>query len=247
MATRSRIHVFDTTLRDGEQAPGLQHDAGREAAPGAAARSPGRGHHRGRLPDLLGRRLRGGARRRRRRAAADHRRPGPRHPGRHRSRLGARCRGAARPRIHVFLATSDIHLEHKLRITREQCLEQVSDRGGARARATATTWSSRPKTPRAATSTSCARSPRPRSTPAPRPSTCPTPSATRCPPTSSGCSRAVARARRRRAPCCRRTATTTSGWRWPTRSPPCRPARARWSAPSTASASAPATRRSKRS
>jgi len=33
---------------------------------------------------------------------------------------------AARPRIHVFLATSDIHLEHKLRISREQCLAQVT-------------------------------------------------------------------------------------------------------------------------
>src|SRR5215470_15373957 len=33
--------------------------------------------------------------------------------------------GAARPRIHVFLATSDIHLKYKLRISREQCLEQA--------------------------------------------------------------------------------------------------------------------------
>jgi 2-isopropylmalate synthase len=33
--------------------------------------------------------------------------------------------GAARPRIHIFLATSDIHLKYKLRITREQCLEQA--------------------------------------------------------------------------------------------------------------------------
>jgi 2-isopropylmalate synthase len=33
--------------------------------------------------------------------------------------------GAARPRIHVFLATSDIHLKYKLRITREQCLDQA--------------------------------------------------------------------------------------------------------------------------
>ncbi|MBV9180145.1 MAG: 2-isopropylmalate synthase [Acidobacteria bacterium] len=32
---------------------------------------------------------------------------------------------AVRPRIHVFLATSDIHLQHKLRITRRQCLEQA--------------------------------------------------------------------------------------------------------------------------
>ena len=35
--------------------------------------------------------------------------------------------GAARPRIHVFLATSDIHLKYKLRITREKCLEQARD------------------------------------------------------------------------------------------------------------------------
>ena len=33
---------------------------------------------------------------------------------------------AARPRIHVFLATSDIHLEHKLRISRAECLAQVA-------------------------------------------------------------------------------------------------------------------------
>jgi 2-isopropylmalate synthase len=33
--------------------------------------------------------------------------------------------GAARPRIHVFLATSDIHLKYKLRISRQQCLEQA--------------------------------------------------------------------------------------------------------------------------
>ena len=34
---------------------------------------------------------------------------------------------AARPRIHVFLATSDIHLKYKLRITREQCLAQARE------------------------------------------------------------------------------------------------------------------------
>jgi 2-isopropylmalate synthase len=35
--------------------------------------------------------------------------------------------GAAHPRIHVFLATSDIHLKYKLRITREKCLEQARE------------------------------------------------------------------------------------------------------------------------
>src|ERR1700704_5809019 len=36
-------------------------------------------------------------------------------------------KGAAHPRIHVFLATSDIHLQYKLRITREQCLSQARE------------------------------------------------------------------------------------------------------------------------
>src|SRR6478752_8025608 len=34
---------------------------------------------------------------------------------------------ARRPRIHIFLATSDIHLTYKLRISRQQCLEQARD------------------------------------------------------------------------------------------------------------------------
>jgi 2-isopropylmalate synthase len=36
-------------------------------------------------------------------------------------------KGAAHPRIHVFLATSDIHLKYKLRISREQCLEKARE------------------------------------------------------------------------------------------------------------------------
>ena len=35
-------------------------------------------------------------------------------------------KGAARPRIHTFLATSDIHLKYKLKITREQCIAQAA-------------------------------------------------------------------------------------------------------------------------
>jgi len=34
---------------------------------------------------------------------------------------------AARPRLHIFLATSDVHLEYKLRISREQCLERAAE------------------------------------------------------------------------------------------------------------------------
>lgn len=35
--------------------------------------------------------------------------------------------GAIRPRIHTFLATSDIHMEHKLRMSRDEVLETVGD------------------------------------------------------------------------------------------------------------------------
>lgn len=33
--------------------------------------------------------------------------------------------GAERPRLHVFLATSDIHLDHKLGISRGECLDRI--------------------------------------------------------------------------------------------------------------------------
>ena len=36
-------------------------------------------------------------------------------------------KGAKYPRIHVFLATSDIHMEYKLRMTREQVLASISE------------------------------------------------------------------------------------------------------------------------
>ena len=35
-------------------------------------------------------------------------------------------RVAAHPRIHLFLATSDLHMEHKLRMSRRDVLERVS-------------------------------------------------------------------------------------------------------------------------
>ncbi|MGH9352662.1 MAG: 2-isopropylmalate synthase, partial [Terriglobia bacterium] len=41
-------------------------------------------------------------------------------------RAWAALKGAARPRIHLFLATSDIHLKYKLRKTREEVLKQIS-------------------------------------------------------------------------------------------------------------------------
>jgi 2-isopropylmalate synthase len=42
------------------------------------------------------------------------------------ARAGEALKDAARPRIHTFLATSDIHLKYKLRKTREEILKQIS-------------------------------------------------------------------------------------------------------------------------
>ena len=50
------------------------------------------------------------------------------------ARAGQALEHAASPRIHTFIATSDIHLQHKLRMSREQVLEEV-DRSVRQARA----------------------------------------------------------------------------------------------------------------
>jgi 2-isopropylmalate synthase len=42
------------------------------------------------------------------------------------SRAAEALQGAARGRIHTFIATSDLHMEKKLRMTREQVLEQAT-------------------------------------------------------------------------------------------------------------------------
>ena len=49
------------------------------------------------------------------------------------ARAGEALEGAERPRIHTFIATSDIHLEHKLRMSREEVLAEV-DRAVKQAR-----------------------------------------------------------------------------------------------------------------
>ena len=36
-------------------------------------------------------------------------------------------RGAAHPRIHTFIATSDIHMQYKLKMTREEVLERSKE------------------------------------------------------------------------------------------------------------------------
>ncbi|MHB8301888.1 MAG: 2-isopropylmalate synthase [Acidobacteriaceae bacterium] len=121
---RERVFFFDTTLRDGEQSPGCSmHMAekvrmARQLAflgvdvieAGFAIASEGDFA----AVEQIARTVRG-----------------PRIASLARAKeedIAAAARAlehAERSRIHIFLASSDIHLEHKLKITREQALEQA--------------------------------------------------------------------------------------------------------------------------
>ena len=113
-----RVHIFDTTLRDGEQSPGASMNTDEKLEIARQLVRLGRRRHRGRLPDLEPRRLR---------ERAPHRRRGGRRGGRVRrsrapcprtSRSAADALStAARPRIHTGIGVSESHLRDKLRIT----------------------------------------------------------------------------------------------------------------------------------
>jgi 2-isopropylmalate synthase len=125
MATTSRILIFDTSLRDGEQAPGFSMTATEKLRLAQQLDRLGVDIIEAGFPissdgDFDAVRTIAGAVRRPVIAGLARAIPGDI------DRAWAALSQAARPRIHVFLATSDIHLQHKLRITREQCLAQVA-------------------------------------------------------------------------------------------------------------------------
>ncbi len=121
-----RITIFDTTLRDGEQSPGCSMNVPEKLR---------MAHHLDRLGvdvieagfpvasegDFAAVQA----------IAAAVRRPIiaglARACSKDIERAWQALQGAARPRIHVFLATSDIHLKYKLRISRQECLEQARE------------------------------------------------------------------------------------------------------------------------
>src|SRR5215213_7875418 len=124
-AVGRRIWVFDTTLRDGEQSPGatMTVEEKLEVADalvalgvdiieaGFPAASPGDFE----AVKLIASRVKGATVAGLARAnAADI------------ERAGNAVKAAESARIHTFIATSDIHLEHKLRLSREEVLERVS-------------------------------------------------------------------------------------------------------------------------
>jgi 2-isopropylmalate synthase len=121
-----RIMIFDTTLRDGEQSPGCSmnvHEKLRLAQQldrlgvdvieaGFPIASDGDFEAVRSIANSVRRPIIAGLARARRGDI---------------DRAWEALQGAARPRIHVFLATSDIHLKYKLRISREECLEQTRE------------------------------------------------------------------------------------------------------------------------
>jgi 2-isopropylmalate synthase len=126
MTDRVRITVFDTSLRDGEQSPGcsmnqqeklrLAHQLDRLGVDVIEAGFPIASE--GDFEAV--RAISAVVRRPIIAALARACRPDI-------ERAWQALRDAARPRIHVFLATSDIHLQYKLRMTRNECLAQARD------------------------------------------------------------------------------------------------------------------------
>ena len=116
------VRIFDTTLRDGEQAPGAgltaseKLEVARQLArlkvdvieAGFPAASPGDFE----AVRRIAQETKGGI------AVAALARGRDGDPQRAIEAIGA----AERPHLHVFIATSDIHLKHKLRMSREQAL-----------------------------------------------------------------------------------------------------------------------------
>ena len=118
------VTIFDTTLRDGEQSPGASMTADEKLRMAHQLDALGVDVIEAGFPisspeDFASVR----------RIAATVRRPVIAALARAEAgdidRAAEALEEAERPRLHVFLATSDIHLRHKLRISREECLERA--------------------------------------------------------------------------------------------------------------------------
>ncbi len=120
----SRIVVFDTTLRDGEQAPGFSMDVPSKLSMARALDALGVDVIEAGFPIASPADAEAT-----RQVALEVRRPIIAALARCRPKdideAASALEPAERKRIHTFLATSDLHLSAKLRMTREQCLEAI--------------------------------------------------------------------------------------------------------------------------
>jgi 2-isopropylmalate synthase len=132
MSDDRRIRIFDTTLRDGEQSPGCSMNLAEKLTLARQLERLGVDVIEAGFPiasegDFEA--VRAVARELREATVAGLARTSPADI----ERCGRALEGCRAPRIHTFIATSDIHLEHKLRMGREQVLEEV-DRAVRQAR-----------------------------------------------------------------------------------------------------------------
>ena len=118
------VRIFDTTLRDGEQAPGNAMTPEEKLRLARQLDALGVDVIEAGFPAASDGDFRGV-----RAVAEEVRRPAVAALARCHDRdidlAGEALGPAARPRIHVFIATSDIHLKYKLRIDRDACLERA--------------------------------------------------------------------------------------------------------------------------
>src|SRR5258708_3860303 len=121
-----RVTVFDTTLRDGEQSPGCRKNGQEKVRVGDQLDRFGVGVIEAGFPIASD-----GDFEAVKAIAAVIRRPIIAGLARACTpdieRAWEALKDAAHPRVHVFLATSDIHLQYKLRITRDECVTQARD------------------------------------------------------------------------------------------------------------------------
>jgi len=123
---QDQITIFDTTLRDGEQAPGFSLTTAEKLRLALELDVLGVDIIEAGFPIASEADFEGV-----RQVALNVRRPVSAALARSRAldieRAGESLRGAARARIHTFLATSDLHLTQKLHISREDCLASAVD------------------------------------------------------------------------------------------------------------------------
>ena len=174
-----RLIIFDTTLRDGEQSPGASMNLAEKLEIAHALSELGVDIIEAGFPiaspgDFES--VQAIARQVRRPVICGLARCNPEDI----DRAWEAVRDAERPRIHVFLATSAIHREFKLRMAKEEIL-RASSKACNGPRTTVTTWSFRPKTRPGRSWISLPRWSSGPWKPAPPRSTSPIPSATRCP------------------------------------------------------------------